>query len=58
MLIELEDGDWITYDLTHYNNGVISIAYDEKFDGPITINTDSTIVLKVVRKNTILYEKQ
>ena len=32
--------------------------YDEKFDGPFTINTDNTIVLKVVRKNTILYEKQ
>ena len=57
MIIDLKDGDYITYDLTHYKCGIISVIYDEKFDGPATINTDNKIVLKVIRDNTILYEK-
>lgn len=57
MIIDLKDGDYITYDLTHCKCGIISVIYDEKFDGPATINTDNKIVLKVIRNNTILYEK-
>lgn len=57
MIIDLKDGDCITYDLTRYECGIISIIHDEKFDGPFTINTDNEIVLKVIRNNTILYEK-
>ena len=57
MIIDLKDGDCITYDLTRHKCGIISIKYDEKFDDPSTINTDNEIVLKVIRNNTILYEK-
>lgn len=57
MLIELKDGDYITYDLTKHNCGIISIQYDELFDGPSTIDTDQQIVLKIIRNNKTLYEK-
>lgn len=58
MLIELQDGDIITYDLSEYDCAITSIRYDEWFDGPCTINTDKNIVLKIVRNNKVLYEKQ
>lgn len=58
MLIELQDGDVITYDLSKYDCTIISIRYNERFDGPCTINTDENIVLKIVRNNKVLYEKQ
>lgn len=57
MIIDLKDGDCITYDLTCYECGIVSITYDEKYDGSLSINTDNERVLKVIRNNTILYEK-
>ena len=57
MLIELQDGDIITYDLSEYDCAITTIMYDEWFDGPCTINTDKNIVLKIVRNNKVLYEK-
>lgn len=57
MLIELQDGDIITYNLSKYNCGIIGVVYDEEYDGPCTINTDKDILLKIVRNNKVLYEK-
>ena len=28
MIIDLKDGDYITYDLTHYECGIISLQFD------------------------------
>lgn len=58
MLVELQDGDIITYDLSKYDCAITSIRYSAWFDGPCTINTDENIVLKIVRNNKVLYEKQ
>lgn len=58
MFIDLQDCDVVTYDLSEYNCGIIDVQYNELFDGPCTINTDKEIVVKIVRNNKVLYEKQ
>lgn len=61
MVIELEDGDWITYDMREYECGIIECRYNRDYDGPMTIDTESTNKVKILeirRKDKIIYEKK